>query len=272
MDCATPATITRQDSLMKAPPVQVSPIQQRQFKEQGYLILEQVIDSQTLEMLRSACAGMIARVERQMDEAGTDVIGINHRDKRYFSHSGWYRDWPGLERFLFGELMAEVCRRTIGDCAYLFNEIFVTKAAEVGMTFGWHQDSGYIPYAHAPYLTCWCALDDMSEANGTVYILPYSNAGTREQVAHVRDPQTNDLVGYHGEEKGIAVEVPAGSMAVFSSTCFHRSGANTTNRARRAYVVQYSPAIIPDEAGQGHRDLADVFLKNGEMVATCNRD
>lgn len=25
---------------------------------------------------------------------------------------------------------------------------------------------------HKPYLTCWCTLDDVSEENGTVYVLP----------------------------------------------------------------------------------------------------
>ncbi len=250
---------------MTAPVISAS--QQKQFQDDGYILLEKVIDDLTLEQVRDACAQMVARIEKQMDEAGTDVIGINHRHKRYFSHSGWYSDIPALKQFVFGEVMAEVCRRTIGPNAYLFNEIFVVKAAEVGMTFGWHQDSGYIPYPHTPYLTCWCALDDMTEANGTVYVLPYAKAGTREHVPHTREPGSNDLVGYHGDDPGIPVIVPAGSMAVFSSTCFHRSGANTTNRPRRAYVVQYAPEVIPDETGQGHRDLADPFLKDGRIVA-----
>ena len=48
-----------------------------------------------------------------------------------------------------------------------FNEQYVVKAADSGMKYGWHQDSGFIPYAHRPYLTCWVALDDVTEANGT---------------------------------------------------------------------------------------------------------
>jgi ectoine hydroxylase-related dioxygenase (phytanoyl-CoA dioxygenase family) len=31
-------------------------------------------------------------------------------------------------------------------------------------------------------LTCWIALDDVTEANGTVYLLPYSRAGTRDVI------------------------------------------------------------------------------------------
>ena len=58
------------------------------------------------------------------------------------------------------------------------------KGTEGSMHLAWHQDSGYVGFPHRPYLTCWCALDDMSEENGTVYILPYERAGTRELVEH----------------------------------------------------------------------------------------
>ena len=80
------------------------------------------------------------------------------------------------------------------------------------------------------YLTCWIALDDVSEANGTVYLLPYERAGTRDVVVHVRDEETNDMIGYFGDDAGDPVVVPAGSIACFSSTVFHRSGPNTTEQ------------------------------------------
>jgi hypothetical protein len=38
----------------------------------------------------------------------------------------------------------------------------------------------------------------MTEANGTVYLLTYERAGTRDVVPHVRDEASNDLVGYFG--------------------------------------------------------------------------
>jgi ectoine hydroxylase-related dioxygenase (phytanoyl-CoA dioxygenase family) len=97
------------------------------------------------------------------------------------------------------------------------------------MTFGWHQDSGFIPYPHPPYLTCWIPLDDVTEANGTVYLLPYPRAGTRDVVEHRRDEKTNDMIGYVGDDPGDPVVVPAESLVCFSITLFHRGGANTTD-------------------------------------------
>ena len=146
------------------------------------------------------------------------------------------------------------------------NEQYVVKSAEQGIPFSWHQDSGFIDYPHRPYLTCWIALDDMTEANGTVYLLPYSRAGTRDVVEHVRDQETGDLVGYFGDDSGDPVIVPAGSIACFSTTLFHRSGPNTTDRVRRVYVAQYSAEPILSEDGSQPRRLAEPLLVDGKRV------
>jgi ectoine hydroxylase-related dioxygenase (phytanoyl-CoA dioxygenase family) len=106
----------------------------------------------------------------------------------------------------------------------------------------------------------------VTEANGTVYLLPYSRAGTREVVEHVRDQETNDLIGYFGDDPGEPVLVPAGSIACFSSTLFHRSGPNTTNRIRRIYLAQYSAEPILNEDRSGPRHLAEPLVVAGERV------
>jgi ectoine hydroxylase-related dioxygenase (phytanoyl-CoA dioxygenase family) len=240
----------------------ITPEQQRQYREQGYFILERVIPEAHLETLRRELDGAIADVHRKMDEQKTDVLGINHRNKRYFVTL--FRETGKLREFLFSDYMEQIVRATIGDTAWLFCEQYVVKAAEIGMQFSWHQDSGYVRLPHKPYVSCWCALDDMTESNGTIYVLPYSRAGTTTRIEHVKDEKTNDLVGYHGDDPGEPVIVPAGSIAVFSSTCFHRSGVNTSSKQRRVYLAQYSPeAILRDGKPI---ILAEPFLANGKRV------
>ena len=228
----------------------------RQFREEGSFILERAVPESDLEALRSECQRFIDERDREMDRLGVDTIDLDHRGSRYFVHA--YGKSPAVERFLRSELMKEVATTALGDTVYLFNEQYVVKAAERGMKFGWHQDSGFIPYTHRPYLTCWIPLDDVDEANGTVYLLPFSRAGTREVVEHVPDEETNDLIGYFGDDPGDPVTVPAGSIAGFSSTLFHRSGANTTDRVRRVYLAQYSTEPILDKDGRP-RHLAELL-------------
>jgi ectoine hydroxylase-related dioxygenase (phytanoyl-CoA dioxygenase family) len=226
----------------------------QRFRDEGFFVLEKVVPERELEALRGECQRFIDERDREMDRLGVDTIDLDHRRSRYFVHA--YGKSPVVERFLRSDLMREIATTTLGEPSYLFNEQYVVKAAERGMKFGWHQDSGFIPYAHRPYLTCWIPLDDVTEANGTVYLLPYTRAGTREVVEHVHDEETNDLVGYFGDDPGDPVTVPAGSIACFSSTLFHRSGPNTTDHMRRVYLAQYSAEPILNEDGRP-RHLAE---------------
>ena len=133
-----------------------------------------------LDTLRGECQRFIDERDREMDRLGVDQLDLDRRGSRYFVHA--YGKSPAVERFLSSDLMVQIAQAALGDTVYLFNEQYVVKAAEQGMPFSWHQDSGFIGYPHRPYLTCWIALDDMTEANGTVYLLPYSRAGTRDVV------------------------------------------------------------------------------------------
>jgi hypothetical protein len=158
-------------------------------------------------------------------------MGINHRGKRYFVGQS-YASHHSLAGFLFSDLMADVCKGTLGEEAYLHNDQYVIKCGQTGMSFAWHQDSAYVqvgfvaaslcfslslsplsppplifallasspfrkstrapssltslslmvPQArvgdHPECITVWCALDDCSEENGTIYILPAGATGT----------------------------------------------------------------------------------------------
>jgi ectoine hydroxylase-related dioxygenase (phytanoyl-CoA dioxygenase family) len=237
----------------------------RQFREEGFFVLAGIVPPGDLATLRGECQRFIDERDREMDRLGVDKLDLDHRGSRYFVHA--FGKSPAVERFLSSDLMMQIARAALGDTVYLFNEQYVVKAAEQGMRFSWHQDSGFIEYAHRPYLTCWIALDDMTEANGTVYLLPYSRAGTRDVVEHVRDQESNDMVGYFGDDPGDPLMVPAGTIACFSSTLFHRSGANTTDRMRRVYVAQYSAEPILSADGSRPRMLAEPLLVDGKRTS-----
>jgi ectoine hydroxylase-related dioxygenase (phytanoyl-CoA dioxygenase family) len=236
----------------------------RLFREEGFFLLDSAVPPGDLDTLRGECQRFIDERDREMDGLGVDQLDLDRRGSRYFVHA--YGKSPAIERFLSSDLMVQIAQAALGDTVYLFNEQYVVKAAEQGMPFSWHQDSGFIDYPHRPYLTCWIALDDMTETNGTVYLLPFSRADTRDVVEHARDEHSNDLVGYFGDDPGDPVIVPAGSIACFSTTLFHRSGPNTTDRVRRVYVAQYSTEPILSEDGSRPRMLAQPLLVAGKRV------
>lgn len=239
--------------------------QKKQYQEKGFFILEKVIPEDELELIRRECSELIEEQNKEMNRLGVNEIELSRRNSRYFVFLA-YKNRPHLGKFIFSDRMAEICKATIGDNAYLFWEQFVVKGTDKkGAEFTWHQDSGYVDNEHKPYVNAWIPLDDVNEENGTVYLLPYELAGTKEKIEHKPVPGTKDREGYFGSEKGVPANCPAGSIVIFSSTCFHRSGANNTDKMRRAYAIQFSPEVIYEKDGS-LKGLDEKFLENGKRV------
>jgi len=252
---------------MSALPTPLTDEQVRNYREHGWILAPAFVPVQHVDLLRDSAQLAIDTMHAEMDRLGTNVIGINHRGKRYFSINTSLMN-PQLFDFIYSPLMAGICKQLLGGDVRVFWEQYVIKGAETGMSFSWHQDSGYVSAdsPHLPYLTCWVALDDMSDANGTISVLPTSRLGIKARVEHELDPATNDMVGYHGSDPGVQVQCPSGSLALFSSVTFHRSGANTTNRMRRVYLIQYSAGRIAKRDGSPWgRD--EPLLVDGELVS-----
>jgi len=246
--------------------MEILPIQKEQFRQEGFMVVPGYLNEHELNIVREACDWSVADIEIEMRSRGIDRDRINVLGKKYFVLSP-RKKRPELNDIIFGKKAAAVCRATIGDTAYLHNEQFVVKMMDNETSFAWHQDSGYSVYQggasiHQPYITFWIALDDMSVANGTISVLPFSRAGSRELVEHVWSEEASAMVGYHGDDPGDPIEVPAGTLVAFSSFLFHRSGSNTTTKPRRSYFIAYTPTLFTYE------DVSKGVYSSGEPLIT----
>ncbi|WP_159517046.1 phytanoyl-CoA dioxygenase family protein [Sunxiuqinia indica] len=237
--------------------------QVEQYERDGFVILRNVISQEMIEKIQNECERFIKEKDAEMDAKGVEVDEINHKGKRYFIAMK-NKSSQAMQELLFGKEMEEITRSILGNDVYLFLEQYVVKAADKGMKFSWHQDSGYVKEKHNPYLSCWLPLDDVDEENGTVYLLTYDEAGTRKRIDHFLEDGTNDMVGYAGDNPGVPAVLKKGDIALFSSVCFHRSGSNNTNKSRRVLLMQYSDEpIVKDDGSPLY--LADPFIVNGQL-------
>jgi len=246
--------------------------QREQFLREGYAVFQSVLAGPMLDLLRDQCSSFIAREDARMTTLGVDTIGITHRGQRYFANE-CQREQPALRTMLFSKIMVDICRATLGDTAYFFFDQYVVKGPEGGLPFSWHQDSGYVvgnggPHDHKPYLTCWCPLDDATARNGTVRILPFSQVPRSRHgiLPHRREDGSNDLVGWDGDDEGITLEVPAGSVVAFSSLALHATGANQSAHFRRVYLAQYTPEVMLQPGSRQLRRNAIPLVQHGEQV------
>lgn len=244
----------------------VSPEQRRAFDEEGYFVLERVLTSDQLAALRAEADH--ARLWHEGEIAAQKTVDrLNYVGEHYFI-PGRSRERPALADYLRSDLMVECARTLLGPEAYLFIELFILKLAHNRVTFGWHQDHGYVSaygYGHyAPSLSLWAALDDVTAANGALEVLPFTQR-SRGSVPEHRQDEHGNFVADFGVETGTVLPVPAGSVVVMSGLLPHRSGLNESHAIRRAYLCQFSPRPVLDDGGRPIQ-MAVPLLRNGHAV------
>ena len=213
-----------------------------EFRRKGYVAGNLAVSPDELAMLRRVCDTLL---DEPVDDGGNGKhrIGLG-KDRRFLAHR--HAEFPELESFLLSGSAARIAAGQLGPECMLFNEQFVVKGAGSGAGFAWHQDSAYVGFDHDPYLSVWIALDDTTTANGCLHLLERDLDMDARVDPHVWIEETRELNGHFGEDTGTAIECAAGAAVVFSSLTLHRSGANTTDRRRRAYLAQYSSGPLRD--------------------------
>ena len=228
--------------------------QHTDFRRNGFVVLPDALSAEELEGLRSACNTLL---DEPLDDGGHDglhKIGLGEA-RRFLRHR--HEEFPAVRDFILGPKMARLGTDLLGKDTFLFNEQFVVKGAGKGASFAWHQDGAYVGFDHPAYLTVWIALDDATEENGCVYVLPRDLDAKPGLDPHEWVEEANELNGYTGSDPGLPMTCKAGTIVAFSSLTLHRSGANTTDHRRRAYICQYSVEPIIDPG----RDAPKRFAK-----------
>ena len=234
-------------------------IDARQFRKDGFAIVEGGISDSELEALALACDSLLG--EPADDGGGArHRIGLGER-RRFLAHR--HESFPEVEKLLLNGGIAELASQLLQPECYLFNEQFVVKGASDGASFAWHQDSAYVGFEHEPYVSIWIALDDASEENGCLRIIPRDLDLNGRIDGHSWNDESRELCGYEGKDSGVPIPCPAGSVVAFSSLTLHCSGQNSTPNPRRAYLAQYSKEPIAHPVTGELKRFAKKTLQGG---------
>lgn len=232
--------------------------QQQRFHEQGYFLLPHLFSGAEIDALTARIDGFSAAYEARLQEIGRE--GISRANEISFTAHLASQD-PAIMRFVAQEKFAHLTSELLHDDVSLYWDQSVYKKPETRRDFPWHQDTGYTPTDPAEYITCWLALVDVNVENGCVYAIPGSH---RQGMIEHKDTEIGKQC-YFGSDPGVPIELEKGSMVVFSSLLFHRSGPNVSNAVRKGYVIQYSVASAR-HAITGEPFDRVVIARNGEPV------
>jgi phytanoyl-CoA hydroxylase len=228
----------------------LTPEQVKQFDEEGFVVVPDLVDADTLAAVREDLDRLEAEVDAFLQTREDGRFSITETGALTIAIHAVTRSEKAKALCAHPAILG-LCADLIGPDVRLYWDQAVYKKTEKPRRVPWHQDNGYTYVEPQEYLTVWLALTDATEENGCPEVAPGAHRqGTL--LHHYVEP-----LGWECLEEGtpsVQAAVPAGGAVVFSSLTPHRTGPNLTGEVRKAYILQYCPSdaeILRGEPSEG---------------------
>lgn len=213
------------------------------YHEYGYLAGVRILNDDQIEQLRHELDGLF-----DPKHPGHELFHEYHSNEspdpsRVLFHAlGAWRITPGFHDLPWHPAFTMPASQLLGGAVRFWHDQLFCKPAKHGGVVAWHQDYSYWtrtkPMAH---ITCWIGLDDSTKENGCVHYVPGSHrwellpitglAGDMDAIQTVLSPEQK------AQFKPVAIELKKGEASFHHPLMVHGSFANSTDRPRRATVI-----------------------------------
>jgi ectoine hydroxylase-related dioxygenase (phytanoyl-CoA dioxygenase family) len=221
------------------PPVQVTDAQLSQFREQGYVLIENALAPFGLERVRAAYENIQRQTEpawREMLRNGVIKGGYGHGPDAQTMNNIHEYDDVFLE-IADNPVIMPLLEEVIGPNVQVMEMVAHCHHGHTNAHTGWHRD--WPPYRHPKHVLktkAFYFLDDQTEEMGCFTIVPgsqhWDDDPPKERFTG------DDLEKMPGLKKMIG---PAGSVLVWDVTLWHTGTANTSDHDRRVLIYGYMP-------------------------------
>ena len=221
----------------------LSPQEVQHYNDEGYLVVDSVFGREELRNLDQTIRDLTresiesGEIEKVM-ELEPDLIDGEQVPRRIynpFEQHEAFRDLATDDRIL------DRVENLIGPDIGLHHSKLNMKPAKVGSVVEWHQDLAYFPHTNDDLVTTLIYLDDATEENGCLQVLP--GLHTRYFEHHLPDGTFAGKVtetiddGQHGEP--VSLPAPAGSVIFMHCIMPHSSLPNYSDNPRRTLIFEY---------------------------------
>ncbi|HEX3177798.1 MAG TPA: phytanoyl-CoA dioxygenase family protein [Methylomirabilota bacterium] len=229
------------------------------YHRDGYLAVPRLIEPDRIEALRRVTDAFVERsraVTRSdalfdLDARHTAAAPVLRRIKNPADNDALYR-WVAFE-----SAIVDIVAQLIGPSIRFHHSKLNLKGSLVGAAVEVHQDAAFYPHSNDDVLAVGLLLDDASEANGAMAVLPGSHRGPVHThydaqgrfVGCMRD----DDVARLDRSRAVLLALPAGSVHIHHYRLVHWSAPNTSTAERRLLINSYTAAdafsFMPDTTG-----------------------
>jgi ectoine hydroxylase-related dioxygenase (phytanoyl-CoA dioxygenase family) len=207
----------------------------QELERNGYVVIPGRMDDKDLNAARGELSRLLGTVGWGSGFDGT-------RTKRVWALLATSRC---MDRAALDPVVLDVVEQAIGPGTQ-FSLTYATEVHPGQSAQVLHYEQGIypLPRDRDVMMTAIWALDDFTASNGATQVIP----GSHRTGAAKPDPG-----------QAMTVEMPAGSVLLFSGRLYHGAGANSSNQTRLGVVIDYQqPWLRPCEAHTLSADPAEV--------------
>ena len=245
---------------------------QRQFEQDGYLVLPGFVPARECDRLRARMAELTEAFEPGEVASIFSTTKRSHAQDRYFLDSGdrirfFFEEEalddhgrlrqskaasinkaghalhdldPVFERFSRAPELAALVADLGIAAPLLLQSMYIFKQPRIGGEVVCHQDAAFLHTEPPIVLGLWFALEDATIRNGCLYTAPGGHRGPLRS-RFVRDGYRTETITLDPtplpSESLVPLEVPKGTLVVLDGLLPHGSAPNRSARSRHAYAL-----------------------------------
>lgn len=233
------------------------------FKKKGYLIIQDLIDSETLKSYQQTyddfLSGVIDAGSTRRDLKGEDESSKSESITQIMVPSKHY---PALLDSAYYQKIRSISRTLLGEDLEIDFDMFISKAPHSDAPTPWHQDCAYwIDMPDKRAISAWMPLDETYADNGCMWYVPGSHLEPMRK--HASTAKNGALTCKGNESEAVSVSLKPGSCVLHHGATVHYSRGNTTSHNRRAMIVNFRPQqMIEYERQRGFDHTGENKVRN----------
>lgn len=216
------------------------------YNENGFVVVENVVDAATRDSMKTVIAELIAKARGLTDHNDIYDLEPSHtpatpRVRRIKKPTTVH---PIFDQVVKSPAMVAILQKLIGPNVRLHGSKLNMKDPQYGSPVEWHQDWAFYPHTNDDVLAIGLMLEDIDEANGPLLVIPGSHRGPVYD-HHVDGRFCGAMDPTKGEvdfAKAVSCPGKAGSCSFHHVRLVHGSAQNTSNRPRPLMLYEVTAA------------------------------
>lgn len=239
----------------------------RQYKQDGYLSIEQVLEQRVVEEAIDALMDLVFEDPKgakvQLTKPEEELVTRESRELAVRKVSEFAEGEERLRRIADHPSILSIVQQLMGEEPMLVQDMALLKPPHGGGEKPWHQDMAYGNLIYdKPVVGVWIALDEAGVDNGCMHVIPGSHqlGGTPHYA--IRDWQLCDT--HVPVERDVVVPLRPGGVLFFHGLLYHGTPYNVSSKRRRALQFHYAPASAGRMSSDEYKRMFTNLLTGAE--------